>query len=117
MLPASKADIVLLQKTKVVGGWSLALGEACKTDNGYPSAGCGVVASRDIGLSPLGVCETDHQHRTRFAGACANAVVKGGVHVFSIYLKDSVGLNDYNLDVLKELAAELNATQTPRIRW
>ena len=44
-----------------------------------------------------------------------SAIVPGGLHVVSVYLKDSEGLSEYNLRVLQEAAALALTLGTPWI--
>ena len=51
----------------------------------------------------------------RISLAWIDGVVKGGIHVMSMYLHDSVGLNDANKYVLEQAAIALNLLTGPWI--
>ena len=61
------------------------------------SGGCGVVARKGIGITAADNDLIDPSLRHRLAVAHGNAIVPGGVHILSVYLKDSEGLTEYYL--------------------
>ena len=64
-----------------------------------------MLASKGIGVAGAGEELIAAAYRHRIAAAHVNAVLPGGLHVISVYLKDSEGLTEYNLRVLQEAAA------------
>ena len=119
VLNKSAADVTCLQevrhktkqaaeayKRKLRGaGWSAHISLAKTTAADRGSGGCAVAARRGIGIAAAdeGLVDAAFQHR--IAVAHVSAVVTGGIHVISVYLKDSEGLSEYNLRVLQEVAA------------
>ena len=119
VLCKSSADITGLQETRLrtqhaVGapkrhlrdsGWSahLSLAKTTKADKG--SGGCAVVARKGLGIAAAGEELVADTFQHRLATAHVNAVVPGGLHIISIYRKDSDGLSEYNLRVLQKAAA------------
>ena len=49
----------------------------------------------------------------RFCLAWVAAILIGGVHCGSIYLKDLVGLDDINMNILQEVAAAIAMAKGP----
>ena len=129
VLPRSKADIQLLQETKVRTkqeaeaavrglrreGWNAHVPVAKTNDSGRGSGGCAVAARLGTGVTPVDADLILPEFRHRISAAHVSAVMKGGIHVISVYLKDSVGLTDYNLRVLQEVAALALTLGTPWI--
>ena len=67
------------------------------------SGGCGVAVKRGIGLAradtPLVKTDLDH----RICHAHVGAVLRGGLHCFSVYPRHSMGATGDNLEVLEVL--------------
>ena len=85
------------------------------TGRGYPSAGCAVAARKGIGVTPLDLAGISPDVGARIAGGWINAVVKGGIHVFTVYLHDSEVLSERNGKIFQELAANLRSLNAPWI--
>ena len=127
-LPRSCADVLLLQESKRFGehadeqvkksgrdlGWNCAVATALRTAADKGSGGCIVGAKRGIGIA-------GHEHvvseaiKHRCCFAWVSAMLKGGVHFGSIYLKDLVGMDDTNMAILQEVAAAITALKGPWI--
>ena len=119
ILSKSAADLLLLQETRLKtaesieaakrrarkAGWNAHLTEAKTTEAGKGSGGCGVLARKGTGVAPADSDLVAEDVKHRISAAFVNAVVPGGFHVISVYLKDSDGLSEYNLRVLQEAAA------------
>ena len=118
------ADVILMQETKVRAtkvqavrsqaeraGWRSHFGAALVTPKLGTSGGAAVLSRKGLGSSPHDMVEKTQQHR--IAGAWIGAVVKGGIHCFSIYLKDGDGMSDTNAAILTELAAAVAAVRGP----
>ena len=129
IFPGSSADVTLVQETKVVvqeqidaaqtrlrqAGWNAHLQAATRGEGGNPSAGCAVSVRKGIGLVPNGKTTECENAMPRLAAAWVSAVCRGGICVVSIYLKDSVGPDDFNLKVLHEAASFVNSLEIPWI--
>eukprot|EP00969_Alexandrium_andersonii_P314472 13892230-Alexandrium_andersonii.AAC.1 len=75
------------------------------------SGGVAVCARKGLGVEPHRQAPDGFQHR--IGGAWVGAVIRGGVHFVSVYLKDGDGLGETNLAILAELAAFLGALRGP----
>ena len=123
----TSADVLLLQETKVNTeqgladarvrlnnlGWNAHLSLASTTAAGAPSSGAAVLTRRGNGLTPVEKCLAGGDLAHRFAAAWVDGVVKGGVLVISVYLKDGVGLDDTNTKVLDEILITAKAAGSP----
>jgi len=124
----SAADVVLIQESKRVGetgvaqvvaggrsiGWNCSASPAKLTELGGPSGGCVVAARRGTGIrAEEGAVPGRIAHR--FHVAWVAAVVRAGLHIASIYLRDGVGLDDENLATLHEVAGILRGLRGPWI--
>ena len=66
-----------------------------------------------MGFTPVDQLLISPDLRHRVAAAHVSAIVPGGIHIISVYLKDSEGLSEYNLRVLQEVAALTQSLGTP----
>jgi hypothetical protein len=120
-LEFTAADAVLFQETKLReedarrsaedsalnGGWEVSLSKAVVGERGGASAGVGFAIRRHLGLAKADV-ETDPDIQARFALKKLGAVCKGGIHVGSVYLYDTVGPTDQrNREILEKIAFTL----------
>lgn len=83
---------------------------------GPASRGCVVAATRGTGITDdpeLFNTPPAAKHRFHLAGVAA--VVRGGLHVGSVYLKDSIGVAHDNLDGRQEIAIAIRARVGPSI--
>ena len=127
VLVRTGADVVLLQEARMVGdsgvaairtagrrlGWSCSASPALPSEAGPASGGCVVAARRGTGIAAPDEELVPRHMRHRFHVAKVAAVMRGGLHVGAIYLKDSVGLHDENLDVLQMVAGALRSLRGP----
>ena len=74
-----------------------------------------VGARKGIGVSDESEITIVDGLRHRISHAWINGMVKGGVHVFSIYAKDIIGPVGENLRLMEELTAALRAIDGPWI--
>ena len=129
VLNLSSADAIGMQETKVEGeekisdakrhardlGWNSTFTGAKSTPAQRASGGCAVCARKGTGVSDKGSVEIDDKVRHRVCHAWVNGVVKGGLHVFSVYAKDLIGPVGENLKLLEELVAATRAVSGPWI--
>ena len=126
VLGRTSADITLLQETKQRAtrlaqakrqaerlGWRAHLGPALVTAAKGTSGGVAVASRKGLGSIDHQFIAEGFQHR--IGAAWVGAVVKGGVHVFSVYLKDGEGLGDTNSAILTRLAAAIGTVRGPWI--
>ena len=127
VLPATAADTLLLQETKLCGtagvdkvsrrgrhfGWNATASEAHRTAADRASGGCMVAVRRGCGITPHTAVKDGFRHR--FHVAWAAALMRGGVHLGSVYLRDSEGLSEGNLLILQEIAAVVRQLRGPWI--
>jgi len=129
ILPRSAADILFVQESKAHGdagvervrrtgrakGWSCAASPARRTSATaeFSSGGCVVGAARGIGIRGHPDWSIADGFEHRFKLAWIGAILRGGLHAGSVYLQDSVGLNDVNLAVLQEVAVVLKQLRGP----
>ena len=96
-------------------GWSAVASPAWRTAADSGSAGCAVLAARGIGLAEPPGLVIKESVRHRIVIGWGSAMLKGGVHLASLCLKDGAGLNDDNLELLQELALLLGQIKGPWI--
>ena len=127
VLSKSAADFQFLQETKVrtaeeakaaqrqlrQTGWSAHFPLARTTEAGRGSGGCAVAAKKGTGISPVDPKLIAPDMRHRLAAYHVSGVIPGGLHLISVYLKDSEGLSEYNLKILQEAAALVLTLGTP----
>ncbi len=122
-LRQSSADFIVVQECRVREkqcadkedtargtGWSLALEPCVITDADATSAGVAVGTRSQIGSAvPRSKLEQCNEVlRGRFRLRHVGAMCRGGFHLGSIYMHDSIGvMAKSNLDLLQEAAAEL----------
>ena len=92
-------------------GWSTFFGPAKATPLGGTSGGVAVSARKGIGLTPHP--HFDEGFRHRLACAWAGGIMRGGVHLVSVYLQDSIGMTAGNIVVMEQLAAHLASLRGP----
>lgn len=92
-------------------GWRGHFGPALITAKQGTSGGTAVLARKGPGTTPHDRTRDGFEHR--IAGAWIGAVVRGGIHCFSVYLKDCDNLGDTNAAILTELAALVGAVRGP----
>jgi len=122
----SSADVILLQETKRYGfatakmvtaarniGWNAVPSEALRTAADKASGGCMVAARKGNGITPHpdSLVKDGFGHRIKLAWVAG--FLAGGLHIGSVYLKDGVGLDDTNLELLQEIAGALKQLQGP----
>jgi len=121
VLPRSSADVLFVQEAKAVGehgvakvrrtgrkaGWNCVASPALRVADSFGSGGCVVAASRGVGITsqPDWAIRDGFQHR--FKLAWVGAILRGGIHMGSLYLRDSAGLSEENLGILQEVAIVL----------
>ena len=129
LLPYATDDIILLQETRVFRdafrrtalttarkkGWNPHLNLALPTLGTIGSAGCGVLAKSGTGLSATGSPAIDDGCAHRIASAWVASVLKGGIQIFSVYLIDSVGINEANKKILDAITATIQTLSGPWI--
>ena len=129
VLPSFSADAVLLQETRLCDkerivragntsstlGWRASLSLALKTAADVASAGCAVCVKKGIGMHPHPDDIIREGVRCRFKAVWVAGFVRGGIHLCSIYLKDSVGPSETNLNILQEAATFLSCLTGPWI--
>ena len=126
VLSRTSADVVLMQETKQRAnridtarrqadrlGWRVHMGPALITSALGTSGGTAVASRKGLGSTPHEFIADGYRHR--IGAAWVGAVVKGGVHNFSLYLKDGEGMSDTNAAVLTQLAAAIAAVRGPWI--
>ena len=115
VLPKTSPDIQLLQEARIrtpedaaaatrrlrLAGWNAHVSLAKTTEAGRGSGGCAVAARRGTGITPISTDIIAPDLRHRLSAAHVSAIIPGGIHVISVYLKDSEGLTEYNLRVLQ----------------
>jgi len=124
ILSRTSADVVLMQETKQREnkietakrqadrmGWRVHLGPALVTSALGTSGGTGVASRKGLGSSPHTFLADGYKHR--IGAAWVGAIVKGGVHCFSLYLKDGDGMGDTNTAILTQLAAAIASVKGP----
>ena len=129
VLKRSTADAVLMQESKIHSeaklesarkdarkcGWNSSLSLAHRTAAERGSGGCTVAVQRGTGITPCAdsTIPDGMRHRMHFAwSACA---CRGGVHLGSIWLRDSEGLSADNMMLLEQVAAVLQQLRGPWI--
>ena len=126
VLSRSSADCVLMQKTKKhiptddpswlsrAGrrlGWSRRASSARLTVAGRASGGVAVLARRGSGIRPLDLVTEEYQFRQAFVHF--NGCCRGGIDCGSVWMKDSEGLSETNLNLLSCLAASIGGLRGP----
>ena len=127
VLPSTHADALLLQETKLSGdlgvakvarrgralGWNATASMAHRTAADKCSGGCVVAVRRGNGIVPHEIVK--HGFRHRFHIAWVATILKGGLHLGSVWLRDSEGLSPENLLILQEVAAVISQVRGPWI--
>ena len=70
-------------------------------------------ARKGLGVVPNATAKDGYEHR--ISGAWVQCILRGGVHCFSVYMKDGDGAGETNQAILAELAAILGAVRGPWI--
>ena len=84
-------------------GWSVAMTSARATDAVKASGGCAICVGKGIGIDTDSAIKFKDSVSHRITHAWVNGVMRGGVHIFSVYTKDISGPTGENLVVLEEL--------------
>jgi len=96
-------------------GWNAHLTLAHPTGGHAGSAGCAVLVRVGSGITPAASHTVREPMRHRIAVAWVDAVVRGGIHCVSVYLRHSEGLSAENQAILEELFAVLRTLRGPWI--
>ena len=70
---------------------------------------------KGIGIDTESSLRFKEEVKHRITHAWINGVVRGGIHVFSVYARDQIGPVGENLTVLEELKAAIRAVDGPWI--
>ena len=126
VLARSAADVLFLQETRIIGaagtkkatkdaralGWSCCPGEALRTAANRASGGNAIAAKKGTGITPHdGIVADGFGHRIHVAHV--SAVVRGGVHCGSIYLKFGEGLSIENMEILQQAEKAISHLRGP----
>ena len=125
ILPFVAADALVMQETKLCGtagvtkvsnqgranGWNATASMAHRTEADMGSGGCVVAVPRGRGITPHDAVKDGFRHR--FHIAWTSSFLKGGIHIGSVYLRDSEGLSADNLTILQEVAAVVSQLRGP----
>ena len=79
------------------------------------SAGCAVCVKKGVGMSPHPDAAMNEASQCRFKASWIGGLLRGGFHCASIYLKDSEGASERNLNLLQEVAIFLSCLKGPWI--
>ena len=126
-MPSSAADIVILQESKLAGenalhrmraeckasGWKCTASSAHRTAADKASGGCVIAVKGGHGIQAVGKIKDGYEHRVLFSWT--SAVLAGGLHIGSVWLRDSEGLTEANMYILKEIAAVVQQLRGPWI--
>ena len=94
-------------------GWRLAGSPARITDKGGVSSGVAVAVRSHLGMAQSANSRDQEAEDSRFCIRWLGAVCRGGLHLVSVYLRDSEGLSQANLDILHHVAAAISGLQGP----
>ena len=94
-------------------GWDPVFNLAHPTLGTGGSAGCAVLTKIGIGIAKAGPKTLSDFCDHRVLVTWVNAVVKGGAHFISVYLIDSVGLNEANKLILEEVTVAIKSIKGP----
>ena len=84
-------------------GWNSRINPVWRTAADAASAGVGVAARRFVGICPHPqFVAPEYLHR--IGAAWIGGLTRGGVHVITVYLYDSEGASERNLELLRQLA-------------
>ena len=124
-----QADVVCIQETKVHGkdaiaaaeaaawckGWRACLAPAELTAAGRPTGGIAVACRATVGMITVTTLETSATTTfcNRLAASWLQGVVRGGLFILSIWLRDSEGLSPENLDILQHAVEVLASLRGP----
>ena len=118
VLPHAPDDVILLQETKIFRerfrrtaassarklAWDPVLNLALPPLGTMGSAGCGVLGKIGTGITQVDHRSIDNLCEHRVLVTWVAAVFKGGVHIISVYLIDTVELNESNKAILEAVA-------------
>ncbi len=117
-LSRSSAQIVLGIETWVVAdevqdsrdwcrraGWKTLFSPATPTTGRFRSGGVAAAARSHIGIGPA--VDPPPDHGGRRLAAHVDAIAKGGIVIYPIYLHDREGLSDRNVDIVREVAGHI----------
>ena len=88
-------------------GWNFTASPALRTECDKGSGGCVVGCRKGMGISPHPDSLLQDGFAHRFKMAWCAGVLRGGIHVGSVYLQDGVGLAEVNLLILEQIGAAL----------
>ena len=109
----SDDDPTAMQRRGRQLGWSMHPTSAKPMAANSASGGTIVAVRRGIGLQPA--AETDESYDHRVGSAWVGGICKGGMHVVSVYMKDSEGLSELNMTILARLAQLVGGFRNPWI--
>ena len=123
------ADVVCMQETKMRDGdaiaaveaamrnkgWRACLSPADLTTAGRPTGGVAIACRAMVGMTTVATQETCSAapYRHRLTATWLQGVVRGGIFILSIWLRDSEGLSPENLDILQQVAEVLSSLRGP----
>ena len=125
----SKADVLLAQETKIFhtdrleaakitamqNGWNPVLSAAHRTAAAMGTGGGAVMVRKGSGIADLTNDLIREGMRHRICISWVDAVVRGGIYMVSLYLRDSEGMSETNMALLEEVAAALSTLRGPWI--
>ena len=128
-LNRSAADIMCIQELKqsgkdcldTIGSQARSLKWQCHASQAHAhskfgaSGGCAVAVRSGIGISSHTPHAISEQFQHRIKATHVSAILKGGVHIVSVYFCDSEGMSETNLEILAELACLLLSLVGPWI--
>ena len=129
VLSKSCADVLLGQESKILTadrlrsaetvargqGWNPTLSLAHRTAADRGSGGASVMVRRGSGITGMTDTLIQEGMRHRICISWVDAIVRGGVHCVSIWLRDSEGISPANMALLDELAVALGSLRGPWI--
>ena len=106
-------DLDQQARTAAGQGWRLACGPAKVTEKDGVSSGVAVAVLGHLGLAhPLKPLSPEADV-SRVCVRWLGSVCRGGIHLISVYLRDTEGLSQANLDILHSVAAAISELQGP----
>ena len=125
----SKADVVFGQESKILTsngiisaendaraeGWNPSITRAHPTAGDSGSGGCLVLAKKGTGIATVTTPAITEAVSHRLHLAWIDAVVRGGTHCLSVYLRTAEGLTEANMGILEHATAALRDLRGPWI--
>ena len=129
VLARSSADVVAAQESKIItedrlagatlaaraAGWNPTLSMAHKTAAARGSGGVGIFARKGQAVEDLTAKLVPAGFEHRIGVAWVGAVCKGGLHVLSLWPKDSEGMSEGNMTLLEAVGGILSCINGPWI--